>query len=54
MTGKEAICDVIGELCGEKADGSTRTGIVPMVTITTHTIDRCECRNTIARDRYPR
>jgi hypothetical protein len=39
MTGEETVGDVVSKFCGEEADGRPRTGIVPMMAITTHAID---------------
>ena len=54
MTGEETVGDVIGEFCGEETDGRSRTNIVPMVTVTTHAIDRCQGGDAIACYGYPR
>ena len=54
MTGEETVGDVIGEFCREEADGSTSTGIVPVVTVSTHTVDGRQCGDAIARNGNPR
>ena len=54
MTGEETVGDVVGEFCREEADGSTSTGIVPVVTVTTHTVDGRQRGNAIARNGDPR
>ena len=54
MLRKEIIRDIISQFCGENADGSTCTDIVPMVTVTAHTIYCRQRGYTVAGYRDPR
>ena len=54
MIWEKTIGDIVGKFCGEKTDGSSRTNIIPMVSIPTHTIDSRQRSNTIPRNGNPR